>query len=93
MVVPLLLLKPRGTLWVGFQARTVRRWMQVAGAHCQKVPQQLVVPPRALGQVQADELRVRVQKTSGCKRLKVEGACSGWPWLWRCRLACGWEAC
>lgn len=46
----------------GFQARTVRRWMQVAGAHCEQLHQELVVQPRALGQVQADELRVRVQK-------------------------------
>ena len=46
----------------GFQARTVRRWMQVAGAHCEQVHQEWVVQERVLGQVQADELRVRVQK-------------------------------
>lgn len=49
----------------GFQARTVRRWLQAAGAHGENVHQELVVQPRALGQVQADELRVRMQKTRG----------------------------
>jgi hypothetical protein len=36
--------------------------MQVAGAHCEQVHQEWVVQERALGQVQADALRVRVQK-------------------------------
>src|SRR6266496_5227716 len=39
----------------GFQARTVRGWIDKAGTHCEKVHSQLVVQPRELGQVQADE--------------------------------------
>lgn len=46
----------------GFQARTVRGWVDKAGTHCEKVHNQLVVQPRELGQVQADEIRVKTQK-------------------------------
>ncbi|MBF6613852.1 MAG: IS1 family transposase [Chloroflexi bacterium] len=46
----------------GFQARTVRGWIERAGAHCERVHNQLVVHPRDLGQVQADEIRVKTQK-------------------------------
>lgn len=45
----------------GFQARTVRSWIERAGAHCERVHDELVVQPRDLGQVQADEIRVRTQ--------------------------------
>ena len=45
----------------GFQARTVRRWLVAAGQHCQGVHQEQVAQPRALGQVQADELRAKLQ--------------------------------
>jgi transposase-like protein len=45
----------------GYQPRTIRRWVQEAGAHCARVQQHLVEQPRDLGQVQADELRVRTQ--------------------------------
>jgi hypothetical protein len=45
----------------GFQARTVRRWVQAAGEHCEQIHQQEVVVPRDLGQVQADELRAKTQ--------------------------------
>jgi transposase-like protein len=44
----------------GFQARTVRRWIEAAGRHCQQFHQQHVLP-QELGQVQADELRVKLQ--------------------------------
>ena len=44
----------------GFQARTVRRWVEAAGQHCQQVHQHRVLP-HELGQVQADELRVKLQ--------------------------------
>lgn len=39
--------------------RTVRDWLDASGAHCQAVHEQLVECPRPLGQVQADELRVK----------------------------------
>jgi len=39
--------------------RTVRDWLDQSGAHCQAVHEQLVERPRPLGQVQADELRVK----------------------------------
>ena len=47
----------------GFDARTVVQWQQRAGEHCQRVHDQLVLGnPHDLGQVQADELRVRLQR-------------------------------
>jgi transposase-like protein len=45
----------------GFDERTVADWLDRAGAHCQAVHQQLVERERPLGQVQADELRVKIQ--------------------------------
>jgi transposase-like protein len=44
----------------GVQARTVREWVQAAGNHCQQVHQQRVLP-QGEQQVQADELRVKLQ--------------------------------
>ncbi len=41
--------------------RTVQGWQARAGRHCEQVHQQLVQQPRDLGQVQADELRVKQQ--------------------------------
>lgn len=47
----------------GFDERTVARWQNKAGQHCQEVHQRLVESaPRDLGQVQADEIRVKLQK-------------------------------
>lgn len=46
----------------GFQARTVRGWIERAGTHCERVHNELVVQPRDLGQVQADEIRVKTQR-------------------------------
>jgi len=45
----------------GFQRRTVKGWMEAAGMHCEQVHRQQVLQPRDLGQVQADELRVKSQ--------------------------------
>lgn len=45
----------------GLDERTVAEWMQRSGQHCQAVHEHLVEQPRALGQVQADELRVKLQ--------------------------------
>lgn len=44
----------------GIQARTVREWIAAAGRQSEAVQQALVQQPQELGQVQADELRVRV---------------------------------
>ena len=41
--------------------RTIMIWQARSGKHCQQVPQQLVQPPRELGHVQADEVRVKAQ--------------------------------
>lgn len=47
----------------GFDERTVARWQKRAGMHSQKVHEHLVEDqPRDLGSVQADELRVKLQK-------------------------------
>ena len=45
----------------GYQPRTIRRWVLVAGLHAQAVHTELVQQPRNLEHVQADEIRVRAQ--------------------------------
>lgn len=45
----------------GFDERTVRRWQRAAGQHCRRVHEHLVQQPRDLAQVQADEIRVKLQ--------------------------------
>jgi hypothetical protein len=45
----------------GFQAQTVREWVDAAGAHCERLHQDQVVQPRDLQQVQADEIRLTTQ--------------------------------
>jgi transposase-like protein len=46
----------------GFDERTVKQWWQRAGAHCQAVHEQVVERAQLeLGQVQADELKVKTQ--------------------------------
>ena len=60
--------------------RTVQDWQARAGQHCERVHEHLVQQPRDLGQVQADEIRVKMQG----------GIVSSWPWRSRFRPACGW---
>jgi len=45
----------------GLDERTVVSWQERAGKHCEQVQQHLVEQPRELGQVQADEIRVKMQ--------------------------------
>jgi transposase-like protein len=45
----------------GYDERTVACWLARAGVQGQAVPQHLVEQPRDLGQVQADEIRVKKQ--------------------------------
>jgi transposase-like protein/IS1 family transposase len=45
----------------GFDERTVASWMARGGVHGQAVQEHLVEQPRDLGQVQADEIRVKKQ--------------------------------
>jgi len=45
----------------GLDERTVAAWQARAGQHCQAVHEQLIEQPRSLGEVQADELRVKRQ--------------------------------
>ncbi len=46
----------------GFDERTVKKWWQRAGEHCQQVHQHLVAGSQLdLGQVQADEIKVKTQ--------------------------------
>jgi transposase-like protein len=47
----------------GLDERTVLSWQKGAGQHCQQVHEHLVEQPRDLGQVQGDEIRVKMQ---GC---------------------------
>ena len=53
----------------GFQAQTVREWVEAAGQHCEKLHRAEVLVPRDLMHVQADEIR-----------LKTKPGCCGWPW-------------
>jgi len=46
----------------GLDERTVALWQKRAGRHCEAVHTALVQTPQDLGQVQADEIRVRCQK-------------------------------
>jgi len=45
----------------GLDERTVLSWQSRSGKHCQQVHEHLVEQPRDLGQVQADEIRVKMQ--------------------------------
>lgn len=45
----------------GIQAQTIRDWLEAAGVHAEALHHQQVVQPRDLGQVQADEVRVKTQ--------------------------------
>ena len=45
----------------GVQRQTVRDWLDAAGGQCAAVHQHLICQPRDLGQVQADEIRVKQQ--------------------------------
>jgi transposase-like protein len=45
----------------GLQPQTVRDWLEAAGVHAEAVHYAHVVQPRDLGQVQADEVRVKTQ--------------------------------
>ena len=46
----------------GFDERTVKNWWQKAGQHCQAVHERMVGQSQLdLGQVQADEIRAKVQ--------------------------------
>jgi transposase-like protein len=45
----------------GLDERTVLSWQGRTGRHCQQVHEYLVEQPRDLGQVQADEIRVKMQ--------------------------------
>ncbi len=45
----------------GLQPQTVRAWLEAAGRHAETVHHAQVMQPRDLGQVQADEVRVKTQ--------------------------------
>jgi transposase-like protein len=45
----------------GLQPQTVRDWLEAAGAHAEALHHAQVTQPRDLGQVQADEVRVKTQ--------------------------------
>ena len=62
----------------GFDERTVAGWHARAGAQCQAVHAHLVQQPRDLGQVQADELWVKLQGLKVWMALALQVA----PRLW-----------
>ncbi len=45
----------------GFQAQTVREWLEASGEQCERVHHAHLVQPRDLGHVQADEIRLKTQ--------------------------------
>jgi len=46
----------------GFDERTVKSWLTLAGQHCEEVHEHLVQQPRDLGHVQVDEIRAKLQR-------------------------------
>lgn len=52
--------------------RTVVSWQERAGQHCEKVHQHLIEQPRDLGQVQGDEIRVKIQGAVAWMALAIE---------------------
>jgi transposase-like protein len=70
----------------GLDERTVADWQRHAGIHCQKIHQHLVQQPRDLGQVQADEIRVKYQ--GGIAWLAMAIAVSTRLWLGGVVSAC-----
>jgi hypothetical protein len=56
----------------------VRGWTEKAGDHCEAVHERLVVQPRDLGQVQADELRVKTQSGIVWVAMAVAIPCRLW---------------
>jgi transposase-like protein len=60
------------------QARTVRRWVQAAGEHAERVHEQQVETPQLLGQVQADELRVKAQRRIFWVAMAIAVPCRLW---------------
>lgn len=58
--------------------RTVSDWQQRAAAQCQQVHEHLVEQPRALGEVQADELRVKRQGAIVWVALAMQSATRLW---------------
>ena len=61
----------------GLDERTVADWQRRAGQHCPRLHEPLVQTPRDLGQVQADEIRVKVQKEKGGHG----NSCGGVVWM------------
>ena len=45
----------------GFHPQSIRAWLEAAGRHAETIHHDLVTQPRDLGQVQADEVRVKTQ--------------------------------
>lgn len=63
----------------GLDERTVPHWQHTAGEQCQAVHDHLVVTPqRALGEVQADEIRVQQQGGVVWMALAMMGSCRLW---------------
>ena len=58
--------------------RTVADWQQRAAAQCQQVHEHLVEQPRDLGEVQADELRVKQQRAVVWVALAMQTATRLW---------------
>ena len=46
----------------GYQRRTIRAWLLAAGTQAEAMHEENVLCPRELGEVQADEIRARIQK-------------------------------
>ena len=62
----------------GCDERTVKAWLARAGHHCEQVHEHLVQQPRNLGQVQADEIRVKLPKTVVWLALAVQVSTRLW---------------
>jgi hypothetical protein len=69
----------------GFQAQTVREWVEASGAHREAVHQAEMVQPRDLVQMQADEIHVKTQAGVLWKALAM--MLSTWLWTSPARTA------
>ena len=63
---------------LGDDERTVRKWAAESGRHCRDVQEELIEQPRVHEQIQADELRVKLQGRVVWVALAIWAVTRGW---------------
>jgi transposase-like protein len=79
----------------GLDERTVKAWLTRAGEHAEQVHDHLVQRPRGLGQVQADEIRAKLQGLGVwvALALQVPLACGWAEWSVKSGMKRCWSPC